>query len=77
MAFIPSLKWLILDEPTHNLDHNAIAQFAEVLREKIHSFANQVFLITHEDRISEGVTGHFYRLERKKELDEPTKVVRF
>ncbi|MBU0898828.1 MAG: SMC family ATPase [Nanoarchaeota archaeon] len=77
MAFIPNLKWLILDEPTHNLDDNAIAQFAEILREKVHNFANQVFLITHEDKISEGVTGQFYRLERRKELNEPTRVVRF
>ncbi|MFH1445415.1 MAG: SMC family ATPase [Nanoarchaeota archaeon] len=77
MAFIPNLKWLILDEPTHNLDQNAIMQFASILREKIHNFANQVFLITHEERISEGVTGHFYKLERKKESDEATKVLRF
>jgi len=38
-------------------------------------FAEQVFLITHEERISEGVTGNLYKLERNKELGEPTKVV--
>lgn len=74
LAFIPNLKWLILDEPTHNLDTNAIRQFAEVLRESMGQFAEQVFLITHEERISEGVTGALYRLERNKEANEPTRV---
>jgi exonuclease SbcC len=74
LAFIPNLKWLILDEPTHNLDANAIGQFAEILRERMGQFAEQVFLITHEERISEGVTGALYRLERNKEANEPTRV---
>jgi exonuclease SbcC len=66
LAFIPNLKWLILDEPTHNLDSNAIQQFSNILREKMHEFAEQVFLITHEDRLSDGITGSLYRLERDK-----------
>jgi len=74
-AFIPNLKWLILDEPTHNLDANAIRQFSEILREKMALFAEQVFIITHEDRISEGVTGNIYRLERDKENDGVTRIV--
>ncbi len=74
MAFIPNLKWLILDEPTHNLDSNAIQQLATVLREKMNMFAEQVFLITHEERISEGVTGRLYRLERDKEANGPTRI---
>lgn len=74
LAFIPNLKWLILDEPTHNLDANAIEQFAMVLREKIHKFTEQVFLITHEDRLVEGMAGKLYRLERDKEGDGATKV---
>jgi exonuclease SbcC len=75
MAFLPNLKWLILDEPTHNLDANAIRQFASILREKMGLFADQVFLITHEERISEGVTGNLYRMERDKDKDEPTKII--
>lgn len=74
-AFLPKLRWLILDEPTHNLDANAISQFSEILREKMSLFAEQVFLITHEERISEGVTGSLYRLERDKENDGVTKIV--
>ncbi len=75
LAFTPHLKWLILDEPTHNLDVNAIHNFAEILRERINQFAKQVFLITHEDRICEGITGNIYRLERDKEANGATVVV--
>lgn len=75
MAFLPNLRWLMLDEPTHNLDSNAIKQFASILRYKMGMFAEQVFLITHEERISEGVTGSLYRMERDKDNNQPTKVV--
>ncbi len=74
LAFIPNLRWLILDEPTHNLDSDAIEQLARILRERMPDFVEQVFLITHEERISEGVTGSLYRLERDKEQDGPTMV---
>lgn len=75
MAFLPNLQWLILDEPTHNLDSRAITEFSTVLREKMGLFTEQVFLITHEQRIREGVTGNMYVLERDKDKDEPTRVV--
>ncbi|UCD07804.1 MAG: AAA family ATPase [Candidatus Aenigmatarchaeota archaeon] len=75
MALVPNLKWLILDEPTHNLDVNAIEQFTGVLREKINNFVEQVFLITHEERVSEGILGSLYKLERNKEMNEPTRIV--
>ena len=74
LAFIPNLRWLILDEPTHNLDTNAISHFAEVLRNKMDRFAEQVFLITHEEGISNGITGQLYRLERNKAANEATRI---
>jgi exonuclease SbcC len=74
MAFIPNLRWLILDEPTHNLDSNAIEHLTDTLRERIGSFVEQVFLITHDERVSEGVGGNLYRLERNKERSEPTRI---
>lgn len=76
MAFIPKLRWLILDEPTHNLDSNAIDHLSEVLKERIGSFAEQVFLITHEDRLSDGISGALYRLERDKSKNGPTRIER-
>jgi phosphoribosylformylglycinamidine synthase I len=74
LTFIPNLKWLILDEPTHNLDRNAIRHFADILKERLGFFAEQVVLITHEEGLSEGVTGSLYKLERDKTNDGPTQV---
>ena len=37
LVLAAQLKWLVLDEPTHNLDQHAIETFAYVLREKIRS----------------------------------------
>jgi len=74
MAFIPNLRWLILDEPTHNLDTNAIGHLSDVLREKMDKFAEQVFLITHEEGIANGITGQLYRLERNKASNEATRI---
>ncbi len=73
-AFIPNLSWLILDEPTHNLDTNSINQLSSVLRDRISSFAQQVFIITHEERVSEGAD-IIYRMERDKGRNEATRVV--
>ncbi|MFH1294919.1 MAG: SMC family ATPase [Candidatus Aenigmatarchaeota archaeon] len=64
LAFMPKLRWLMLDEPTHNLDRNAVEKLSEVLRERSHLFAEQVFLITHDERLSEGLPS--IRLERDK-----------
>ncbi len=73
LTFVPNLRWLILDEPTHNLDGNAIQKFTSALKEGMSNFAEQVFLITHDDRISEGADS-LYRLERDKNRDGPTVV---
>jgi len=75
LAFTPNLRWLILDEPTHNLDANAIDHFGSVLKDRMENIIDQVFLITHEERLSDYVTGSIYRLERNKEVDGVTKIV--
>jgi DNA repair exonuclease SbcCD ATPase subunit len=75
LVLAPQLKWLVLDEPTHNLDSRAIEDLTETLKTRIGNFIDQVFLITHEERLEEAVTGHIYRLEREKEKDGATKVV--
>lgn len=64
LAFMPKLRWLMLDEPTHNLDRNAVEKLSEVIRERSHLFAEQVFVITHDERLSEGMPS--IRLERDK-----------
>jgi len=71
----PQLRWLVLDEPTHNLDVRAVEDLAETLRTRINEFVDQVFLITHEEKLENAVTGSLYRLVRDKERDGATKVI--
>lgn len=73
-ALAPNLSWLVLDEPTHNLDSNSMEELAVVLRERLPDIIDQIFLITHEQRLESAVSGYLYKLERDKEKDEPTKV---
>jgi DNA repair exonuclease SbcCD ATPase subunit len=72
----PQLRWLVLDEPTHNLDTKAVEDLSETLRARVTDFADQVFLITHEKILENAVTGQLYRLTRDKELDDVTKIER-
>jgi exonuclease SbcC len=76
LVLAPQLRWLILDEPTHNLDKRAIEDLAETLRTRIGTFVDQVFLITHEEGLEEAVTGNLYRLEREKRKDEATRILK-
>ncbi|MGC8812490.1 MAG: hypothetical protein ACP5O8_02790, partial [Candidatus Aenigmatarchaeota archaeon] len=71
----PQLRWLVLDEPTHNLDAKAVEDLATTLKTRVGELVDQVFLISHEERLEDAVTGYLYRLERDKEKDEPTKVI--
>ncbi len=76
LAFTPNLRWLILDEPTHNLDRNAINNFSHILRDKINDLVSQVFLITHEESIADVIdtSGSVYRLERDKANNGATRI---
>lgn len=70
----PALSWLVLDEPTHNLDAEGIQELAIVLRERIPEIVHQLLLITHEERLEAAVSGYLYRFYRDKNKDEPTRV---
>ncbi len=65
ISLVKQLKWLILDEPTHNLDDAAIDSFSFILREKLSSLVNQIFIITHEEKLENAVTGSFYKLSKE------------
>ncbi|MFH8086496.1 MAG: SMC family ATPase [Candidatus Aenigmatarchaeota archaeon] len=71
----PQLRWLVLDEPTHNLDSKAVEDLALTLKTRVGELVDQIFLISHEERLEDAVTGYLYRLERDKGKDEPTKVI--
>lgn len=49
----PSLNMLILDEPTHNLDEIAVRNLIEIIHEKVSEFIEQIFIITHDERLAE------------------------
>ncbi len=72
----PQLKWLVLDEPTHNLDSRAIEDLSETLRTRVDNFTDQLFLITHEKRLENAVTGNLYKLSRHRSSGDVTKVQR-
>jgi len=76
LVLAPQLRWLVLDEPTHNLDSRAVNDLSEVLKDKIGEFVEQVFLITHDPTMEQAVSGYLYRLERKKEKNEATRAVK-
>jgi len=49
----PEFNILILDEPTHNLDSAAIETFISALQGELSEFLEQLFIVTHEERLAE------------------------
>ena len=76
IVLAPSLSWIVLDEPTHNLDEEGIQELARVMRERLPEVVKQILIITHEQRLEEAVSGYLYRFSRNKDVDEPTRVER-
>ncbi|MEM3422675.1 MAG: SMC family ATPase [Candidatus Bilamarchaeaceae archaeon] len=74
MVLTPNLSWLILDEPTHNLDSQAIALLSETLQTKMPQVVKQIFVITHEEALIGADFSRTYKLTRDKESGEATKV---
>ncbi|MCD6229555.1 MAG: SMC family ATPase [Candidatus Diapherotrites archaeon] len=69
-----NLSWLMLDEPTHNLDSPGVELLAEALHDHLPTIVEQIFLITHEQAMEKSVSGSLYCLERNKDEDGVTKV---
>lgn len=67
MVLAPQLSWLVLDEPTHNLDANAVLLLAHALRDEIPKIVDQVFIITHDEALKESASARTYRIERDKD----------
>ncbi|RLG21562.1 hypothetical protein DRN74_01515 [Candidatus Micrarchaeota archaeon] len=70
-----NLSWLVLDEPTHNLDRQAIRELAQTLREGFSGLVEQIFVITHEEELKEAATASLYMLDRDKEENGATKIL--
>lgn len=73
-VLIPHLSWLVLDEPTHNLDSEGIETLSLVLKKRVPKIMNQLILITHEKRLESAVSGYLYRFQRDKSEGKPTEV---
>jgi DNA repair exonuclease SbcCD ATPase subunit len=64
-----NLSWLILDEPTHNLDANAVRVLSEMMREHLPGLVEQIFVITHDKQMEKAASASLYLLERNKGED--------
>jgi exonuclease SbcC len=69
-----NLSWMILDEPTHNLDSAAVGQLGRMMREALHGLIEQVFVITHDKGMEKAASGSLYLLKRNKAVGSPTTV---
>jgi exonuclease SbcC len=73
MVLTPNLSWLILDEPTHNLDREAVELLSETLQTKVPEVVNQTFVITHEEGLMGSEFASSYKFTRNKSKFEGTK----
>ena len=74
MVLTPRLSWLILDEPTHNLDTDAIELLSSAMQFKVPEVVKQTFVITHEEGLMGSDFASSYRLTRDKEHNGGTKI---
>ncbi len=72
MVLTPKLSWLILDEPTHNLDVQAVEMLSSALQYKVPEVVKQTFVITHDEGLMGSEFASSYRLTRDKENNGAT-----
>jgi len=66
-VLVPNIGWLIMDEPTHNLDRESINLLSETLQMKIPQIIAQCIVITHEELLAGANFSTTYKFERDKE----------
>ncbi|MFH1257652.1 MAG: SMC family ATPase [Candidatus Micrarchaeota archaeon] len=74
MVLTPNLSWLILDEPTHNLDGQAVQLLNRALHDEIPKIVEQTFIITHDEALKEGASSKIFYFERDKDSGEKSSV---
>ncbi len=73
LVLAQNLSWLILDEPTHNLDSAAVTELSNLMREHLPELVEQIFVITHDKEMEKAATGSLYFLDRNKNEEGITK----
>jgi len=74
LVLTQNLGWIILDEPTHNLDSTAVRELSETMRNHLPELIEQIFLITHDKEMENAASGKLYYFERDKENMSITKI---
>jgi exonuclease SbcC len=74
MVIVPNLRWIILDEPTHNIDSNGIYKLVDVFGESLPNVMEQVFIITHDEALKQINNANVYLFERDKSSRSTTYV---
>lgn len=74
VVLAPSLSWLFLDEPTHNLDSTAVQMLSRALRDEVPRIVEQTFIITHDENLREAASAKVYRVERNKDAGDKSTV---
>jgi DNA repair protein SbcC/Rad50 len=74
LVLVPNLKWIILDEPTHNIDQQGLGRFIRAISEVMPRIVDQVFIITHDETLKQVANARVYTLSRDKEADGKTSV---
>lgn len=67
LVLAPNLKWLILDEPTHNIDQNGLNKFVKAINDVLPRIIDQVFIITHDETLKQVVNARMYVFTRNKD----------
>ncbi len=67
LVLVPNLRWIILDEPTHNIDQQGLSKFVKAMNEVLPRLVEQVFIITHDEMLKQVPNARIYVLARNKE----------
>ncbi len=74
LVLSPTLRWLILDEPTHNIDQQGLERFIRMFNEVLPRIVDQTFIITHDPILKQAYNSKVYMLSRNKNEDRETVV---
>jgi len=74
MVLAPQLSWVILDEPTHNLDENGIEKLNGLMEERLPEIIDQFIIVTHDNKIASMEKGNLFNFYREKSGNDATSV---